>query len=111
EFFARLLSQPCPANHIPPQDRAGSSGLHAMSRRLGVECLDPLEEFLNLSLGYEGDNIPSLQAFINWQAEEDTTIKREMESAGGHVRIMTVHGSKGLQAPIVFLPDTAHTGQ
>ncbi len=109
EFFNRILTAPCPANNINPGTNPGSSGQHAMIRRLGVECLDPLEEFLNLTLQYETDHIASLQQFLSWQAEGETTIKREMEAAGGRVRIMTVHGSKGLQAPIVILPDTAHT--
>lgn len=109
EFFNRILSAPCPANSIAPGTNPGNSGQHAMIRRLGVECLDPLEEFLNLTLQYETDHIASLQQFLSWQAEGETTIKREMEAAGGRVRIMTVHGSKGLQAPIVILPDTAHT--
>ena len=33
-------------------------------------------------------------------------MKREAEAAGELVRIMTVHGAKGLQAPLVILPDT-----
>lgn len=102
EFFSNLLHLPCPA------DPKGS-GLRAMIRRLGDDCLDPLEEFLNTALHYEAENIPALQPFLNWQDEGDTTIKRELESAGGKIRIMTVHAAKGLQAPIVILPDTAHT--
>jgi ATP-dependent helicase/nuclease subunit A len=57
-------------------------------------------------LSYESDNIPTLQGFVFWIENFEITVKRELEEAGGHVRIMTVHGSKGLQAPIVFLPDT-----
>ncbi|MGZ9108937.1 MAG: double-strand break repair helicase AddA [Micavibrio sp.] len=102
EFFSDLLHLPCPAD-------PDGSGLRAMIRRLGDDCLDPLEEFLNTALLYEAENIPSLQPFLNWQDEGDTTIKRELESAGGKIRIMTVHAAKGLQAPIVILPDTAHT--
>ena len=101
EFFSHLLHHPCPA------DPKGS-GLRAMLGRLGEDAGDPLQEFLNSTLQFEQDNIPSLQQFIHWQAQGNTEIKRELEAAGEKVRIMTVHASKGLQAPIVILPDTAH---
>jgi ATP-dependent helicase/nuclease subunit A len=98
EFFARLLQRPCPGN--------AQSGMRALLARLGSEAADPLEELLSATLAYERANIPTLQGFISWQKNEDITIKRELEEAGQAVRIMTVHGSKGLQAPIVFMPDT-----
>jgi ATP-dependent helicase/nuclease subunit A len=101
EFFSRILHTPCPAD---PQ----GSGLRAMIKRLGEDSTDPLEEFLNTTLQYEADHTPSLQQFLHWQAEGNSDIKREMENAGDKVRIMTVHGSKGLQSPIVILPDTVH---
>jgi ATP-dependent helicase/nuclease subunit A len=100
EFFSDLLHLSCPAS---------ISGLKAMIGRLGEDSLDPLEEFLNTALTYEAENIPTLQQFMAWQDAGNTEIKREMESAGGKVRIMTVHASKGLQAPIIILPDTMHT--
>ena len=49
---------------------------------------------------------PSLQGFVNQLRAGDVEIKRDMEQERDEVRIMTVHGAKGLQAPIVFLPDT-----
>ena len=57
-------------------------------------------------LGFEGDHISTVQGFVLWQQQNEAEIKREQEEAGGRVRIMTVHASKGLQAPIVILPDT-----
>lgn len=98
EFFAHILHGNCPADEI--------SGKRAIIKRLGEDALDPLEEFLNSCLSFEKNNTPDLQEFLVWIEKENLEIKREMEEAGGHVRIMTVHGSKGLQAPIVFLPDT-----
>lgn len=75
--------------------------------RLGIEVEDGLNEFLNLTIEFEREHIPSLQEFIRWMEEDDVEIKRETEqSEVDAVRIMTVHGSKGLQAPIVILPDT-----
>lgn len=98
EFFSRILQSPCPASNI--------SGLRAMTARLGADAIDPLDEFLSQVLGFEGDHISSVQGFVLWHAQNESEIKREQEEAGGQIRIMTVHASKGLQAPIVILPDT-----
>ncbi len=97
EFMARILQQKCPA---------AESGLQGIKARLGEEALDPLDELLNYALSFETDHIPTLQNFVKAQATSTTEIKRQMEEAGGAVRIMTVHAAKGLQAPIVILPDT-----
>lgn len=98
EFFSLILQKDCPADD--------QSGLRAIKKRLGEDAVDPLDEFLNAALDFEKDNIPSLQQFVHWQKQQDRQIKRELEDAGDKVRIMTVHGAKGLQAPIVILPDT-----
>ena len=75
--------------------------------RLGYEACDGIDEFINLTINFEQDHIPTLQKFIHWIEKDDTEIKRELEQSNlDAVRIMTVHGSKGLQAPIVILPDT-----
>lgn len=75
--------------------------------RLGHEAEDGLDEFVNLTLAFEREHIPSLQMFIDWIVKDEVQIKRELEQSDvDAVRIMTVHGSKGLQAPIVILPDT-----
>lgn len=97
EFMARILQQQCPA---------ANSGIQGIKTRLGEEALDPLDEFLNYALSFETDHIPTLQNFVKAQATSTTEIKRQMEEAGNAVRIMTVHAAKGLQAPIVILPDT-----
>tara|TARA_R110000782_G_scaffold258620_8_gene348574 strand:- start:14412 stop:17738 length:3327 start_codon:yes stop_codon:yes gene_type:complete len=75
--------------------------------RLGEEARDPIEELLNQALAYEGANTPSLQGFLSWIEADDVDVKRDAEAAHDAVRIMTVHGSKGLQAPIVILADAA----
>jgi len=74
--------------------------------RMGEEYADPIDEFLNQALLYERSHTPSLQGFLHWLASSESEIKRDMEQTRGAVRIMTVHGAKGLQAPIVILPDT-----
>lgn len=81
-----------------------------MRGRLGEDVLDPLDELLNAALAHEDVQIPSVQGFVHWIDRDAPEIKRELEEAQGRVRIMTVHGSKGLQAPIVILPDTLRAG-
>src|SRR5690606_40405204 len=66
----------------------------------------PLDEFLALALAHEHQYTPSLEGFLHWIGEAETEIKRDMEHGRDEVRIMTVHGAKGLEANIVILPDT-----
>lgn len=73
--------------------------------RLGKEAADPIDELLNAALQFSANNTPSLAGFIRWFDAGDGDLKREAEGAGDMVRVMTVHGSKGLQAPIVILAD------
>ncbi len=63
-------------------------------------------EFLNLALDYEARETPSLQGFVAWLRTARTDVKRDMEINRDEVRVMTVHGAKGLEAPIVILADT-----
>src|SRR6185437_3727019 len=74
--------------------------------RLGLEANDALDEFLNLALEYERHEAPSLQGFLHWLREARAEVKRDMEIKRDEVRVMTVHGAKGLEAPIVILADT-----
>jgi len=99
ELAAGILGEGCPA------DPRGS-GRRAALRRLGPDAEDPLDEFLTAALQFELDHPPSLQGFLHWLSASEAEIKRELEQSAGAVRIMTVHGSKGLQAPVVLLPDT-----
>lgn len=73
--------------------------------RLGNEVLVPIEEMLNAALQFEQQHSGGLQKFIAWFDRGDTEIKREGDSSSQEVRIMTVHGAKGLQAPVVILAD------
>jgi ATP-dependent helicase/nuclease subunit A len=74
--------------------------------RLGPEATDALDEFLELALDYERREAPSLQGFMAWLRAAETEIKRDMEITRDEVRVMTVHGAKGLEAPLVILADT-----
>ncbi|QMV45851.1 UvrD-helicase domain-containing protein [Wolbachia pipientis] len=79
------------------------TGKKKFAARLGLECFEVLDEFMNLVLQFAN---PSLQAFVQWIKENNPEIKNDMQSERNAVRIMTIHKSKGLQAPIVFLVDT-----
>ena len=99
------------ADYLPPYDYfarfLSEQGAHAaLSARLGVEINDPIGELLNLALAYESQQVPSLQGFLHWLAQGEQSLKRDMDVQTHAVRVMTVHGAKGLEAPIVFLPDT-----
>lgn len=100
-FLSEILSSPCPADE--------DSGRKALWKRLGNEAMDPIEELLNKAQNFGLAHSPSLQNFLHWLTRADAEIKRELDQAEGQVRIMTIHASKGLEAPIVFLPDTTAT--
>lgn len=84
-------------------------GRRAMTARLGIDVHDSVDEFIDQALKYEEGHAPSLQAFLRMIQDGHTQIKRDMENENDSVRIMTVHSSKGLQAPIVFLSDIVST--
>ncbi|MDR0967794.1 MAG: UvrD-helicase domain-containing protein [Rickettsiales bacterium] len=79
-----------------------------MITALGVQIVEPLEEFLTICLSYERTQSGTLKHFIKWFIEGDNVIKQE-QSADDGVRITTIHSSKGLEAKIVFLIDTLKT--
>ena len=108
DFFGALLSR---VDYVSPYvlftEALGALGGRArLFARLGAEAEEPLVEFLQTALAYTRLHPPSLQGFLHWLRRSGAEVKREQEEAGGAVRIMTVHGAKGLQAPLVILPDT-----
>lgn len=82
-------------------------GRRNLLARLGEEAEDGIDALLAQALAYESTGVPSLTGFLAWLEADDVEIKRQMDSQGDKIRVMTVHGSKGLEAPIVFLPDCA----
>lgn len=81
-------------------------GRRKLLARLGAEAEDGINALLSQALSYERSEIPSLTGFLVWMQTDELEIKRQMGGADGMIRVMTVHGSKGLEAPIVILPDT-----
>lgn len=82
-------------------------GRRLLLGRLGPEAEDGIDALLAQTLTYERMEIPSLTGFLTWLETDEVEIKRQMDSAGDLIRVMTVHGAKGLESPIVILPDTA----
>ncbi len=92
EFYAGVLDR--------------DNGRQSLLAQLGLEAADAIDEFLNLALAYEEKETATLQGFLAWLREAASEVRRDMEQGADQVRVMTVHGAKGLEAPIVFLPDT-----
>lgn len=91
-FLERILSGPL-------------DGRRKLYQRLGREARDPIDELLAQALAFERQEAPSLLGFLSHIAASTAEIKRQSEARSDVVRVMTVHGSKGLQAPIVILAD------
>ena len=92
EFFSRILGP--------------MGGRERIVARLGPDAEDPIDEFLALALDYEREHTPSLQGFVSWFRGARAEVKRDLEqSARDEVRVLTVHGAKGLQVPVVILAD------
>lgn len=107
ELFSALLEEGCPGAAALPGGVPGWTGRQTLIARLGSEVEDPLEEFLSLALAFERLHPPAMQRFLSWFVAGSSEIKRDLEAqARDEVRIMTVHGAKGLQAPLVILADT-----
>jgi len=107
-FLSALLGR---ADYAPPFEFFSHAlttlgGKTLLLARLGMESADAVEEFLSLTLTYERGHSPSLEGFLDWVERGGVEIKRDMEHGRDEVRVMTVHGAKGLEADIVILPDT-----
>jgi ATP-dependent helicase/nuclease subunit A len=94
QFLETLLSGPL-------------QGRRKLIARLGEEARDPIDELLNAALQFGREGTASLQGFLDWFDRGEGEIVRDAMGAGDAVRVMTVHGAKGLQAPVVVLADAA----
>lgn len=89
---------------------AADGGRRLFRARLGPEADEPLDEFLTQAMLYERRNPPTLQGLLHWLETSEVEVQRVQEpGGGGEVRVMSVHGAKGMQAPVVYLPDTTQT--
>jgi len=111
ELAARIDTMAARARECSPfafySELLGTGGhRRAFLERLGHEAADALDEFLNLALDYERAETATLQGFVAWLRAAKSEVKRDMEMERDEVRVMTVHGAKGLEAPVVILADT-----
>ena len=97
EFLSAVLDGPV---------KGVETGWDRIGARLGTPARDPVEALLSRALAHDGQAGASLQTFLSAMDRDASEIKRDLAESGGAVRVMTVHGAKGLQAPIVILPDT-----
>ena len=91
-FFENLLSGPL-------------QGRKKLLRRLGPDARDPIDELLSAALLFQTQGIASLEQFLHWFDTGEGEVVRDPDASGNAVRVMTVHGAKGLEAPIVILAD------
>ncbi|MCW9035463.1 MAG: double-strand break repair helicase AddA [Rhodospirillales bacterium] len=109
DFLTNILAK---TDRMPPFELFsyvlnGLEGWRKLQARLGPDAEDPINEFMDLALSYERSHIPTLEGFLFWLEQGEIQIKRDLDQGNNDaVRIMTVHGAKGLQASVVFLPDT-----
>ncbi|MGD2134358.1 MAG: double-strand break repair helicase AddA [Maricaulaceae bacterium] len=96
KFLAGLIDRRSPT---------GESYARRLYHRLGPEAEDPVEELLSRALAHERRGAPSLERFVHETLNDDVQVKRDGGEAGDAVRVMTVHGAKGLEAPVVIVPD------
>ena len=97
EFLSKVLETPFDG---------GSDGWQNLSRRLGTPAREPLEELLNRAAKHDEEQASSLQSFVAEMDKDSSQVKRELSAPDGEIRVMTCHGAKGLQSPVVILPDT-----
>ncbi len=96
EFLSQILDT------VQPD---GQTGWQQIIARLGTPVRDPVEALLARAIAHDRGDAASLQTFLSAMETDATQIKRDLAESGGAVRVMTVHGAKGLQAPVVILPD------
>ncbi|WP_312125460.1 double-strand break repair helicase AddA [Brevundimonas sp.] len=96
-FFGTAL------NHVFADGRSGRARI---LDRLGREAEEAIDETLSQVLAAEERGGRDLETCLYELEQSQVEVKREMEGARDEVRVMTVHGSKGLEAPVVILPDT-----
>lgn len=111
ETHAMLTDLRDQADYLRPYDLierllTRHEGRRRLVQRLGSEAEDGIDELLSQALVYERGDVPSLTGFLVWLSTGEVEVKRQADSEGHRIRVMTVHGAKGLEAPIVILPDS-----
>ncbi len=92
DFYSRVLGR--------------DKGREQIIARLGNEAADAIDEFLARALSYEQTETPTIVGFLDFLRHAGTEVKRDLDVESDAVRVMTVHGAKGLEAPLIVLADT-----
>jgi ATP-dependent helicase/nuclease subunit A len=100
EFFLRVLG-----GAVGDDPDRAFAARPAFLRRFGAEAAEPLDAFVDQALAYEQGHAATLQGFLDWLGRGEDDLKREAAAGGDGVRVLTVHGAKGLEAPVVILAD------
>ena len=111
ELLSHALNQPCALSYDNSITRGPITGWQALHRRMGDDVDDPVVTLLQIAMDFESAGVTSMQRFVHHITAIDVEIKREMEQNIDAVRIMTVHGAKGLESPIVIIPMATDTGK
>jgi ATP-dependent helicase/nuclease subunit A len=111
----RLASWLERADFMPPFEfyawvLGADDGRRRLLACLGPEAAEPIEAFLAQTLAYEQGHPATLEGFLHWLGLGSDELKRDPDQARDVVRVTTVHGAKGLEAPIVFLADAGPRG-
>ncbi|QHQ35992.1 double-strand break repair helicase AddA [Algicella marina] len=111
DVAARLTSLRNQADFLRPYELlqralASQSGRAQLTARLGAEAEDAIDALLDLALQYDTVEAPTLTGFLAWVEATDAEVKRQLDSRSNQIRVMTIHGAKGLEAPIVLMPQT-----
>jgi ATP-dependent helicase/nuclease subunit A len=80
-------------------------GRRNLYARLGKASRDPIDELMNSALEFERNEVASLDRFLSWFSRGEVDVQRDPGMPGNEVRVMTVHGAKGLEAPVVIIAD------
>jgi ATP-dependent helicase/nuclease subunit A len=97
-----------PARYLETILSGSVNGRRKLLRRLGEAARDPIEELVATALAFEREEVPSLDRFLAWFGQGEVEVKRDPAAPSNAVRVMTVHGAKGLEAPLVILADATH---
>ena len=107
--YGRIREWLAQADFVPPYELfsgiLASGGRQRLLARLGPDAVEPIEAFLGQALAYEQGHPATLQGFLHWLTMDESSLKRDSETLRDEVRVMTVHGAKGLEAPFVILAD------
>ncbi len=80
-------------------------GRRKLYSRLGMASGDAIDELMNSAIEFERNEVASLDRFLSWFSRGEVDVQRDPGAPANEVRVMTVHGAKGLQSPVVIVAD------